>query len=408
MKSFFRSRYVAIGAGTLIVLGVFLLGVLVGYDRRPDIERIAELDKKELEKPAQVDFSPFWKAWNVINDKYVGEEKNDTQAKVWGAIEGLARSLNDPYTVFMPPEETKNFDTEISGSFEGVGMEIGLRDGVVSVVSPIKGSPAERAGVKMGDKILKINDKSTVDFTVEQAVKLIKGPKGTQVTLTLYREGKKQAFDLKITRDVINLPTLDTELRADGIFVIKLYNFNQLSNNLFRDALQQFINADTDKMLIDLRGNPGGYLDYAIDMASWFLPKDKIVVRESFGDGRKEEVMKSNGYNIFTDKLKLVILVNEGSASASEILAGALSEHKKATLVGTKTFGKGSVQELVKITHDTNLKVTIARWLTPQGVSISEKGITPDHEVKMTPEDVDKGKDPQMDKAVSILLGKVK
>ena len=408
MKSFFRNRWVIGSAAGIFVLAVFGMGIAVGYEQRPAVEKVVELRNKESDKPNQVDFAPFWKAWSVINEKYVGEEKGDTQAKVWGAIEGLARSLKDPYTVFMPPEETKNFETEIAGSFEGVGMEIGLRDGIVTVVSPIKDSPAFRAGVKAGDKILKIDGKPTTDFSVEQAVKLIKGPKGTKVTLNLFRESKKTSFDLKITRDVISLPTIDTEMRQDGIFVIKLYSFNQLSNDLFRKALQEFVAANTDKMIIDLRGNPGGYLDFAVDMASWFLPKDKVIVRESFGDGRPEEVMKSNGYNIFTDKLKLVILVNEGSASASEILAGALSENGRATLVGAKTFGKGSVQELVKITPDTNLKVTIARWLTPQGVSISKKGITPDHEVKMTTEDIDKGRDPQLDKAVSILLGKTK
>lgn len=392
----------------MIIIGVFCGGIVVGYENRPEADKITSLLNKEIEKPGSVDFEPFWKAWNVINEKYVGEEKNDTQAKVWGAIEGLARSLKDPYTVFMPPEEAKSFDTEIKGNFEGVGMEIGLRDGVVTVVAPIKGSPADLAGVKTADKILKIDDKSTNDFSVEQAVKLIRGEKGTQVKLTLYREGKKETFDIKITRDVINLPTLDSELRPDGIFVIKLYNFNQISNELFRAALQKFVDANTDKLLIDLRGNPGGYLDYAVDMASWFLPKDKVVVRESFAGKQPEEVMKSSGYNIFTDKLKLVILVNEGSASASEILAGALKEHGRAKLVGSKTFGKGSVQELIKLTPDTNLKITIARWLTPNGVSISEKGIVPDYEVKMSSDDYDKGRDPQLQKAVDILLGKVK
>ena len=188
------------------------------------------------------------------------------------------------------------------------------------------------------------------------------------------------------------------------MFVISLHNFSAISANLFRDALREFIESGTDKMILDLRGNPGGFLEAAIDMASWYLPAGKMVVTEDFGDNGKPRVHRSKGYNIFTDKLKMAILINQGSASASEILAGALQQHGKATLVGTRSFGKGSVQELVKITPDTSLKVTVARWLTPNGSSISDGGLSADVEVEFTTEDFEAGEDPQLDKAVELLL----
>jgi len=352
----------------------------------------------------ETDFDSFWKAWNVLNEKYVSFKSTTTdQERVWGAISGLAGSFGDPYTVFFPPVESKNFETSISGEFQGVGMEIGIRDRVITVIAPLKGTPAFSAGIKAGDKILKIDDIPAVDMSVEKAVSLIRGPKGTTVAISMYRDGEKEPIEFKIVRDVINIPTIDTEKRPDGIFVIKLYSFSANSPELFRTALQEFIDSHDDKLILDLRNNPGGYLEAAVDIASWFLPSGKIVVKEESRKESENQTFRSKGYNIFSDKLKFVILVNGGSASASEILAGALSEHGVAKLIGEKTFGKGSVQELVKITTDTSLKVTIARWLTPNGVSISEGGLNPDIEIIPTKIDIEEGKDKQMEKAVEIL-----
>jgi carboxyl-terminal processing protease len=320
--------------------------------------------------------------------------------------------------VFLPPEDAKLFESEIAGNFEGVGMEIGIKDEMLTVIAPLKGTPAERAGVLPGDKILKINDEPSFAFKVEQAVKLIRGKRGTEVRLTLQRNGKREPLEIKIVREIIDIPTIETEVRQgnaaqgtsetaapqkDGIFVIKLYNFSANSPRIFRDALRDFAESESDKLLIDLRGNPGGFLEAAVDMASWFLPAGTVVVTEDYGKKGENRVHRSRGYNVFTERLKLVILVNNGSASASEILAGALREHGKAKLVGSKTFGKGSVQELVKITPDAALKVTVARWLTPNGISISEGGLTPDIEVKLTQEDLEKKRDPQMEKAMQLL-----
>ncbi len=313
-------------------------------------------------------------------------------------------SLDDPYSVFFDPGETKTFEEEIAGNFIGIGMEVGMKNKILTVIAPLKDTPAYRANIKSGDKILKIDETSTSDLSIEKAIKLIRGEKGTAVTLTVLREGNEDPMEIKIERDTINIPTLDTELRKDGIFVIKLYSFSANSANLFRNAIKQFVESRSDKLLLDLRGNPGGYLDSAISISSWFLPSGKTIVTEDYGNSKKPKVFRSRGYNIFNDNLKFVILIDNGSASASEIVAGAMQNHGRATLVGAQSFGKGSVQEVVDITPDTILKITVANWLTPNGTSISEKGLTPDYPVKITKKDSERKKDPQLEKAVEILL----
>lgn len=415
-------RRFLLAAGGMVLLALFFgAGIYVGYRNRPPVTFVTSLFHKEEAAPA-VDFGSFWQAWNIINEKYVSTNGPSDQEKVWGAIEGLAGSLGDPYTVFFPPTEAKKFESDISGEFTGVGMEIGMRDDVLTVIAPLKGTPAFRAGIMTGDKILEIDGKTTAHMTVDKAIDYIRGPKGTEVSLTILGDSDEEPRKIKIIRDVISVPTTDIEIRSrDGVlrdlpagtgdtsevFVITLYNFSAQSPELFRQALRQFLLSDKNKLILDLRGNPGGYLEAAVDMASWFLPPGKVVVREEFARGDEEKVHRSRGYNIFTDRLKMVILVDGGSASASEILAGALSEHGIATLVGTKTFGKGSVQELVPMTDDTALKVTVARWLTPNGVSISEQGLIPQVEIKLDKKEekkeTGKEKDVQLEKAIEIL-----
>ena len=318
----------------------------------------------------------------------------------------MVAAVGDPYTVFLPPSQSEIFKSDISGNFEGVGMEVALKDEVLTVVAPLKGSPSERAGVRAGDKIMEIDGESTQGLSIDEAVSKIRGEKGTRVILTMIRVGESEPLKIPVMRDVIDVPTIKTETRdtpTGKAFIISLYNFSANSPTLFRDALQEFVDLETDKLIIDLRGNPGGYLEAAVDMASWFLPEGKVVVREYFGDARDEEVHRSRGYDIFNDNLKMVILVDGGSASASEILAGALREQKNVPLVGMKTFGKGSVQELIDITDETALKVTVARWLTPNGNSISEKGLAPDYKVEITKSDIENDRDPQLNKAIEIV-----
>lgn len=402
----FLKRYAAILVlGLVLVVGSYNVGLKNG--EKSLSKEVTEIRNKSEGEPVSVDFAPFWKAWNLLNEKYVPASSTaksvGDQEKIWGAIQGMTSSLGDPYTVFFPPVESELFEADIRGNFEGVGMELLAQNGAITVVAPLKDSPAARAGILTGDKIIKIDNNDTVNLTTEEAVKLIRGKKGTKVTFTIFRDGAGEPFKVEVIRDVINIPTINTKELPGGIFVIELYSFSEQSPNLFRGALREFIESKDSKLILDLRNNPGGYLEAAIDMASWFLPSSKVVVREDFGGGEEEKVYRSKGYDIFNDNLKFVILVDGGSASASEILAGALKEQGVATLVGDKTFGKGSVQELVDITADTSLKVTIARWLTPNGLSISDGGITPDYLVKYTAEDREKGRDPQMDKAVEVL-----
>lgn len=350
----------------------------------------------------RVDFEPFWEAWNIINDRYAGSAVS-SQDKVWGAIEGLANSLGDPYTVFLPPEESEEFAELVTSTFGGVGMEIGKEDNVLVVIAPLKDTPAERAGVRPGDAILEINETSTHDMSVDEAVGLIRGEPGTSVVLSMIRKDASEPREVTIVRDEIIIPALDAELRDDGIFVISLYSFDTQTIADFRIAMQAFADARTDKLILDLRGNPGGFLDAAIAVASHFVPEGDVIVREQ-SDGKDEIVHRSKGYTKFSRPINMVVLVDGGSASASEIVAGALQENDIATLVGEQTFGKGSVQELIPITLDTSLKLTIAQWLTPDNNSISEGGLTPDVLVELTEEDVLAGRDAQLDAAVELLL----
>lgn len=392
---------------TLVLGGVFFVGFKFGASHQANADTLQNITNKSVGEPNSVDFSVFWKAWNIINEKYVPTHSSSTptdQQKVYGAIEGLAASLDDPYTVFFPPVQNEIFQSSVRGNFEGVGMEVGIRDGVLTVIAPLKDTPAYRAGVKAGDKILSINGTATANLGADDAISLIRGKRGTEVKLQVLHLGSKEPVTLSMLRDVINIPTINAELLPSGIFEISLYSFSAQSPDLFRNALREFVRSGSDKLLLDLRGNPGGYLEAAIDMASWFLPAGEVIVSEDYGTKREPKIFRSKGYDVFGKGLKFVILVDGGSASASEILAGALQQHGIAKIVGSKTFGKGSVQELVDITSKTSLKVTIARWLTPNGSSISEVGVIPDFPVEFKKEDQAEGKDPQKEKAIELLL----
>src|SRR3989344_8667105 len=367
------------------------------------------------------DFAPFWRAWNLLEENYLPDtdmlitatstgstspEITDQQ-KVWGAIEGLATSYGDPYTSFFPPQENEVFKTTISGNFEGVGMEIAVKDGALTVVAPLKSSPAEKAGVKAGDRISKINDTDAGQMKVEDAISLIRGPKGTSVKILFLRGEKNDPTEITIVRNIITLPIIDTRIYnkdkkpGQDVFVIRLYTFSANSSQSFYNALKEYSEQNTtNKLVIDLRGNPGGYLESAVDIASFFLPAGKLIVSESSSKKEQSQELRSKGFSDFSDKLfasKMLILIDSGSASASEILAGALSEQGVATLVGKQTFGKGSVQQLFDITDDTSIKITVARWFTPNHRSISKAGLIPDVIVDMTIDDVKAGRDLQLD-----------
>lgn len=401
-----------IGLAMLLACAAFFSGMQIGVDRvTSGLEMEANIFSffsSPAKTSEEVDLDEFWKVWQTLDDKFVSSTTTDplsNEDRILGAIDGLVNSYNDPYTVFLPPEDASDFEAEISGNFSGVGMEVGMRDSIITVIAPLPDSPAEKAGIVAGDFVVKIDGASTEGMNIDEAVKIIRGEKGTDVTLTVYRDGESEFKDVVITRDIIDIPTIKTEIAGD-VFVIKLYSFNAISEAKTQEALREFIKSGKEKLVLDLRGNPGGFLQSAVSIASYFLPSGKVVVRESFGENIDEQVYRSQGKVIFDfNPDNFVVLIDGGSASASEILAGALSEHGVATTIGKKTFGKGSVQELVSLSSKASLKVTVARWLTPDGVSFSENGLEPNVSVARTPQQIIEGIDPQQQAALSWLAG---
>lgn len=408
-------------AGAILVLIMLVGGVSysVGYQQgteQPKVTLIEGVTNLKEGDTTTADFSLFWDAWKVLKEKYVDADKVTDQDMVYGAISGMLASTGDPYSVFMPPKEADSFSQEISGEFGGIGAEIGIRNEQLTVVAPLKNTPAERAGLKAGDAIVKINDESTAGVSTENAVKKIRGPKGTEVTLTIFRQGWSDIKQFKIMRDSIQIPTLDWKMLNDAgkedpngkILYVQLYNFYEKSPLLFYQMIAQAIEKDPKGIVLDLRNNPGGYLDASVNIAGWFIERGSVVVTEKFRseeDGHTE--FKTQGIPIFKNT-PTVVLINEGSASASEILAGALKDNRNIKLVGKKSFGKGSVQELVPLKADALVKITIAHWLTPKGTLIDKNGIAPDVEVTITEADAKDGKDPQLKKAMETLKAELK
>jgi carboxyl-terminal processing protease len=324
----------------------------------------------------------------------------------YGMIKGYVDAYKDPYTTFFPPVAAKNFAENVKGSFGGVGMQVSEKDGRIVVIAPLKDSPAMKAGIKAGDIVASIDGKDSTNMSSEEAVSLIRGEIGTEVKLGIARKDVRGLTEIKITRQEIKIPTIDTETK-DGVFIIHLYNFSSESPVLFEKALKDFLNANTQYLILDLRGNPGGYLEAAVSMASFFLPEGKVIVSEKKGKANEESSHRSKGYNLFNNNLRMVVLVDGGSASASEILSGALKDHGIAKVVGQKTFGKGSVQELIPLKDGSSIKVTVAKWYTPNGVSISEHGITPDIEATIDQKLFEKKIDTQIQMAIDVVKGKV-
>jgi len=352
--------------------------------------------------PEEIDFSLFWEAWAKLQEKFADKEKFDIQEMIYGAISGMVKSLEDPYTTFLNPEDTERFIEDVKGTFEGVGMEIGIKKGQLQVIAPLEGTPAQKAGLRAGDKIIKVDDTLTADITVDEAVNLIRGPKGTEVTLTIYREEWETTKEIKIVRGLIEIPSLKWELKDENIAYLKLYQFSEKASFDFSKAAIEILASPCQKIILDLRNNPGGYLEIAQDIAGWFLERGQIVVIEDFGAGEEQKIYKAQG-NTSLAEYPIVILINQGSASGSEILAGALRDNRGIKLIGEQSFGKGSVQELERLKGGSSLKITVAKWLTPKGDLITDVGLEPDIKVEMTDEDYEEGRDPQLDKAIEII-----
>lgn len=401
----------------LLAIGAFVSGVhvsAVAYSGEAQTASIFSLFTRATEATGvttanRPDLAEFWEVWDLLDDRFIAASSTkvvSTEEKLYGAIEGMVRAYGDPYTVFLPPAESEAFTEDISGNFSGIGMEVGNRDGVITVIAPLVDTPAERAGLLSGDLILKIDGESTEGMAIDEAVRRIRGEKGTTVTLSVFREGDLEIKEISVVRDTITVPTVKTEQEGD-VFIISLYSFNALAEEKMREALQAYVKSGATKMVLDLRGNPGGYLQSSVEIASFFLPTGKIVVRERHGEAAEDKLYRSLGRTL-GDRAptQMVVLVDGGSASAAEILAGALSEHGYATVIGTNTFGKGSVQDLLPVENGSLLKVTIARWFTPNGRSISDGGLKPDIVIERTPEDRLADIDPQRTAALDFLAGK--
>lgn len=392
--------------GSLIAVFSFLVGWqassfgLLGnvFDTGKTEDTTIEDDKT---KAHEENLNLFWNIWNKLDQEYVDQDKVTSEDKVYGAIKGLVGSFEDPYTVFMTPKESKEFSEGIDGKLEGIGAELTVEDKLLKVVTPMKGSPAEKSGILPGDIIHKIDGKNASDMSLFDAVMSVRGKKGTSVTLTIGRKNLDRTFDVSIIRDSIEIDSVTMEKTKSGVVYLSVNQFNEKTNEQFGKAISEMILNEPKGLVVDLRYNGGGYLSSAVELLSYLLPAgtDVVEIRQR---GKENDMMKTNGNPKLT-KVPLVILVNEGSASASEILAGAIQDVKRGIIMGTKTYGKGSVQEVDTFKDGSSIRMTIAKWFTPNGRTVNHVGLDPDIIVELKDEDLKNKKDTQKDAAIKYL-----
>jgi carboxyl-terminal processing protease len=408
MKFGFNFRKIA-GTGLLIIILAAIPASLIGLyrfgygqglkqTRTVEIRGVADINPDEEVK---ADFSVFWQAWDKLKNIYLRGKDLQEQEMVYGAIRGMVDSIGDPNTNFFDPKETTKFNEDVSGIFGGIGAELNEKDHQIVIVSPLNDTPAERAGLKPADIILRVDKTDLSGMAVEDAANLIRGQAGTQVKLLIDREGFDRPQEFTLTREMINVPTVDLEINGDDIAHLTLYNFNQNTPTALYNALSRIYYQQSKGILLDLRNNPGGYLDVAVNTAGWFLGRGTPVVTEKMANGETNTI-ETSGSGAFKD-LPMVILINKGSASASEILAGALRDNRGVLLIGETSFGKGTVQQLEPLSDGSSLKITFAEWVTPLGTVIQGNGLAPDYSVALTEDDIKNERDPQLDKAIELL-----
>ena len=391
----------------MIVIIAFLLGWQLGHkdakiawqNYKPSVSFIG----KEPPKDANVDFTLFWKTWDLLSKQYFDKKALDPQKMYYGAISGMVSALGDPYTVFLPPEAQKSTKEDLGGSFEGVGIELGFdKDKRLAVIAPLSGAPADKAGIKAGDLIVKINEKDALGMSLPDAVKIIRGPKGTNVALSIFRDGDTEPKNYNLTRDTIIVKSVELSYKNTKsdkkIAVIKLSRFGERTNDEWNQAVSDLLSQNAYGMVLDLRNNPGGFLESAVFIGSEFLDGGDVVLQENNEGVRTPFKVNRKGKLL---SIPVNVLINKGSASASEIVAGALQDRKRATLIGDKSFGKGTIQEAEDLEAGTGIHITIAKWLTPEGRWVNQLlGLDPDIKIEMDKEDA--SKDPQLDKAISL------
>ncbi len=402
MGSYFRRYFSQI----LIVLVVFFAGWQLGFSGYQLNLKLNPPSLKVENKrvtAGSIDFSPLWDVLDRINADYLFRPVDGTKL-LYGAISGLVKALGDPYTAFLNPTENAEFNDSLEGTYEGIGAELGVRNDRLIIVAPLSGSPAVGVGVRSGDKILEIDGSSTVGLSVTEAVSKIRGKAGTIVGLTLQR-GSDPSFKVSITRARITVKSVNWEEKGSGIYYLKVSRFGESTNGEWDETISKIKNqnAKISGIILDLRSNPGGYLSGAVYLASEFLKSGPVVIQEDANGDRSALSVQPTKGNYALVGIPVVVLIDEGSASASEILAAALKERAGAKLVGEKSFGKGTVQDAVDLDDGSGLHLSVAKWLTPKGRWVHDQGLEPDFKVALTDEDINAGRDPQLDKALELL-----
>ncbi len=416
VEHFMNSKSVRIALFIALILGIaiscFATGVVVAI-RAPAttssainqfISRLTFLPtpvSTSTSSSVETLFKPFWQAWDLVHEQYVDQPVND-EILMRGAIRGMLEALNDPHTGYMDPFEYQQANAPLEGEYEGIGAWVDTSGEFLTIISPMPNSPAEKAGLKAGDRIIAVDGEDMTGVDPSLVLRRVLGPAGTSVTLTIQREGEPTPFDVNIVRQRITIPSVEGKMLDQNIAYVRLFTFGEKTASDLRSTLARLLEQKPVGVILDLRNNGGGYLNAAIDVSSEFI-KQGVIMYEVYGDGRKI-TYEAKGRGIATT-IPLVVLVNEGTASASEITAGAIQDHQRGKLVGTKTFGKGSVQSWTPLVNNQGaVRITIARWLTPKERQINGVGLTPDLEVPLTEDDLKAGKDPQLEAAIQILL----
>lgn len=391
----------------LTVILAFLLGWQAGHRdvqiKWENYKPAVSIVNQEVPKDINVDFKLFWDTWNLLSEKYIDKKSLDGQKMLYGAISGMVASLGDPYTVFLPPEGQKSTKEELGGSFEGVGIELGFNtEKRLAVVAPLSGTPAEKVGIKPGDLIVKIDNKDTSGMSLPDAVKLIRGPKGSKITLAILRSGDTDPKSFELMRETIIVKSVELSFKNTQsnkkVAFVKLSRFGERTNDEWTQAVSNLQAQNAQAVILDLRNNPGGFLESAVFIASEFLDGGNVVLQENNEGVKIPFKVNRNGKLI---NMPLEVLINKGSASASEIVAGAIQDRQRGKLIGEKSFGKGTIQEAQDLDQGTGVHITVAKWLTPNSRWVNELGgLDPDVKIESG---TDQTKDPQSDKALELL-----
>lgn len=375
--------------------GGYVIGYQVGFGAAPTASVAAGPDGGVPEQ-----FGLFWEAWQLAKQDYYKPDKLDPQEMTYGAIRGMLDSLGDPNTGFADPSQAKVADEDLRGTFDGIGVTVEMRNGLITVVAPLDGSPGEKAGIKPGDFVIKIDGRDSTAMSLMEAVALIRGPRGTAVELTIFRQGEQEPRVFSITRAEIKVESVQARLLDNGLAYVKISHFTGVTTELLKQRLADLLANKPKGLVLDLRNNPGGLLNEGVDVTSQFLAEG-IVLYTQDRDTKEAANVKKGG---LATSIPMVVLVNKGSASASEIVAAALQDYGRAKLIGEPTFGKDTVQNVRSLSDKSQVRITVARWLSPKNQEIHEVGLQPDIVIKRSDDDITNGRDPQLDRAVQELL----